>query len=231
MNGICRSLAYVPLKDKTLLKHWIHVIGRANLPLNASTRICSRHFVKAAGRRLYPGEVPSEELPVLSTTVMPNKCRKPPKVRPPLSHHGKADSLPAKSVTTSTSHDVGMNTEWDPGAGLEAQATRRAELEGELLQVRKCLFRLENIDRMVSFYTGFPSYIALYTCFKFLGPAVDYLRYSEGKASGSSSEKRFRPHDLAPLEEFFLVLARLRLGLMEQTWPTILVCRRALSPE
>ena len=34
--------------------------------------------------------IPSEELPVLSTTVTPNnKSRKPPKVRPPPSHHGQ----------------------------------------------------------------------------------------------------------------------------------------------
>ena len=213
------SFFSLPLKDKTLLKRWIHVIGRANLPVNASTRICSRHFIKAAGRRLYPGEVPSEELPVLSTTATPNKSRKPPKVHPPPLHHGKADSFPAKSVTVSTSRDMGMNTEWDPRADFEAQATRIAELEGELLQIKKCLFRLENIannDRMITFYTGFPSYTALYTCFKFLGPAVNHLQYNEGKASGLSSEKRFRPHVLTPLEEFFLVLTRLRLGLMEQ---------------
>ena len=94
-----------------------------------------------------------------------------------------------------------------------------ATLEGELLRVNKCLFRLENIvkiDKMVSFYTGLPSYSALKTCFKFLGPAVHFLHYSRGKTSESISEKRFRPHALSPLEECFLVLVRLRLGLMEQ---------------
>ena len=53
-----------------------------------------------------------------------------------------------------------VNTEWDPRADLKAQATRIATLEGELLQVNKRLFRLENIvnnDKMVSFYTGLDS--------------------------------------------------------------------------
>ena len=217
-----RDLSFfsLPLKDKKLLRQWIHLIGRLNLPLNGSTRICSRHFVNASGRRLYPGEVPSKELPVLPTTITPNKCRKPPKARP--TPVVKTDSL-SRSTEYIARRDIGVNTEWDPLADLEAQATRINTLEGELLQLSKCsemsTFRLKNIadnDKRVAFYTGFPSYSALKTCFKFLGPAVGFLRYSGGKASESTSEKRFRPHALPPLEEFFLVLVRLRLGLMEQ---------------
>ena len=60
-------------------------------------------------------------------------------------------------MTESTSRDVGMNTEWDPGAGLEAQATRIAELEGELLQVKKCLFHLENIAIMTEWSLSTPA--------------------------------------------------------------------------
>ena len=217
-----RDLSFfsLPLKDKKVLKQWIHLIGRANLPLNRSTRICSRHFVKAAGRKLYPGEVPSKELPVLSTTVKPSKCRRPPKQRPLPVVERETDSSPAKD-TMSNRRDIGVNTEWDFFAGLEAQATRIHTLEGELLQVKmqKHTFRLKNIannDRMVAFYTGFPSYSALHTCFKFFGPAVDFLRYSGGNGNEPTSDKRFRPHALPPLEEFFLALVRLRLGLLEQ---------------
>ena len=66
-----RNLSYfgLPFQDKKLLKQWIHRIGRANLPLNRSTRICSRHFIKAEGRKLCQDEVPSENLPVLSTQL------------------------------------------------------------------------------------------------------------------------------------------------------------------
>ena len=48
-----------PMKNKKLLKHWVHVIRRANPPLNRHTRTCSKHFVNAEGRRLYSDEVPS----------------------------------------------------------------------------------------------------------------------------------------------------------------------------
>ena len=56
------------------------MIGRKNLPLNPHTRICSKHFVNAEGRRLYLSEVPSLFLP--RTSISWNKSRrKPPRDR------------------------------------------------------------------------------------------------------------------------------------------------------
>ena len=77
------NLSYysLPLQNKKLLKHWIHKIGRSNLPLNCSTRVCSRHFINAKGRKLRKDEVPSEHLPVLPTSATPIKRRKPPRER------------------------------------------------------------------------------------------------------------------------------------------------------
>ena len=81
-------------------------------------------------------------------------------------------------------------------------------------------FRLVNIshnDKMVKFYTGFPSFASLKACFKFLGPAINYLSYKDQSMSDSDTLCRSGwPHSLPPMEEFFLVLVRLRLGLMEQ---------------
>ena len=59
----------LPLKRKELLKEWIHKIGRKNLPLNPSTRVCSEHFVNSRGRMLRSDEVPSVNLPILPTRV------------------------------------------------------------------------------------------------------------------------------------------------------------------
>ena len=66
----------LPLKDKKLLKQWIHAIGRKNLYLNKHTRVCSRHFVNANKRLLRPDEVATLELPQFST---PSSHRAPPK--------------------------------------------------------------------------------------------------------------------------------------------------------
>ena len=115
-----------------------------------------------------------------------------------------------------------MNTDWNVDDKVKEQAKRMDLLEAEVKQIKVNLeeqrFRLKNIagdDKMVAFYTGFPSYSALIACFRFLGPAVDYLSYT-GRNGETLPEKRFRPHVLPPLEEFFLLLVRLRLGLMEQ---------------
>ena len=53
-------------------------------------------------------------------------------------------------------------------------------------------------------------------CFKFLGPAVNQLIYWNSKLVDTCETKKGRPRTLASIEEFFLVLVRLRLGLLEQ---------------
>ena len=76
------------------------------------------------------------------------------------------------------------------------------------------LFRLKHIsddDAKVRFCTGFSTLSA------FLGPSVNHLKYwsrtsETDQVKSSSGRKRI----LSPLEEIFLVLVRLRLGLFEQ---------------
>ena len=215
-----RNLSFfsLPLKNKKLLRQWIHVIGRSNLPVNGGTRICSRHFVKAEGRKLHASEVPSKQLPLLPTKVTPSRNRKPPRERQ-LPVEQQADDQPLSDAVLCC--DAAVNTNWNVDE-VKEQAQRIDLLEAEVKQIKTNLeqqkFRLKNIasdDKMVTFYTGFPSYSALLACFRFLGPAVDYLSFT-GRNGETLPMKRFRPHLLPPLEEFFLVFVRVRLGLMEQ---------------
>ena len=218
-----RNLSYfgLPLQDKKLLKQWIHRIGRANLPLNRSTRICSRHFIKAEGRKLCQDEVPSENLPVLSTRVTPSTRRKPPKERTLETINTRTLTTP---VETGVAHcDKAVNTEFEDHVEMKKLTTKVEILEQQLEMTKQTLdrqkFRLSNIadnDKMVAFYTGFPSYACLKACFNFLGPAVHQLTRTANASSDSSLRKGGRPCTLPPLEEFFIVLVRLRLGLMEQ---------------
>ena len=91
----------------------------------------------------------------------------------------------------------------------------------ELEEIRKhesCRFSLESIasdDSKVAFYTGFPSYDHLKIYFDFLGPAASQLIYRDSRRVLDHSNKG-RPRSLPPMEEFFLTLVRLRLGLLEQ---------------
>jgi len=70
----------------------------------------------------------------------------------------------------------------------------------------------------VAFYTGFPSRAALMACFKFLGPADNELMYWNSKIDDAPCKVKRKgcPWKLAPIDEFFIVLVRLRLGLLEQ---------------
>lgn len=75
-------------------------------------------------------------------------------------------------------------------------------------------FRFEQIrhdDGAVRFYTGFPSLSVLMICFTFLGDAVANLSYRD-----HTKLTKGKPHKLSPLNEFFLMLCRLRVGLCEQ---------------
>ena len=74
------SFHRLPLKNKSLLKIWIHKIGRKNLPLNKNSCVCSEHF--PGGRRLLVNdEYPTLKLPKLSTQVVLPSKRTSPRIR------------------------------------------------------------------------------------------------------------------------------------------------------
>ena len=138
----------LPLQNKPLLKVWIHRIGRSNLPVNASTRICSQHFIKAERRLLRRDEAPTENLPQLRTHVTPPVRRKPPKER-------QAPPLGGKEVNSTPEpkyRDVGVNTDIC-GATVENKLnclkTKIQDLEQQLgdlkLNLDKKKFCLKNI--------------------------------------------------------------------------------------
>ena len=97
----------LPLNRKAILKQWIHVIRRINLPINGSTCVCSIHFVNAAGCLLRPDEVPSLHLPVRSTGDK-TATRKPLKITP-LSSHIPGTQAAAKIPTSSSTESDAIN--------------------------------------------------------------------------------------------------------------------------
>jgi len=85
----------------------------------------------------------------------------------------------------------------------------------------KALFRLENIkddNDLVHFYTGFPDYDTLLTFYKIVleEDAKVMRQWRSGQSKESYAEsKSGRNLKLPLLEQFFLTLVRLRLGLLE----------------
>ena len=101
---------------------------------------------------------------------------------------------------------------------------RVAQSERECADLKiKQPFRLRNIsddDNKVRLYTGYSSMAALMVYFNSLSRSVNTLNYwSSTSASGAPDYQvkltMGRPRMLSPLEEFFLVPARLHLGLFE----------------
>lgn len=221
------SLSYfkLPLRRKPILKQWIPVIGRKNLPINNSTLICSVHFINATGRKLRLDEVPSENVSIQSINVK-RTSRKPPKDR--VFVEKLSNSTPTNIVTDSPLQECkGTQTE---GLSMEEMehllpeeknknAKLMEQLSGLESELTRSHFRLANIkhnDSMVCFYTGFITFFALKSFYDFLGPAVNHLIYSQEGTKNDGATKRCHPRTLPPLEESFMTMVHLRLGLLEQ---------------
>ena len=159
-------------------------------------------------------------LPILTT---PTRKRRSPKQRKLLftdtdvSDDGRASSL-AELQQEESAVQTDITCE-----NIQSMLTRTDHLETRVLQLEQQLssqlFRLSNIaddPQKILFYTGFPDYASLRACFDYLGPAVNKLSYWGSVSSADSKKSTGRTRSLPPLEEFFLVLVRLRLGLFER---------------
>ncbi len=108
--------------------------------------------------------------------------------------------------------------------------TENEQLKGEnsllhdkLTKQNSCnAFSVENFkedDKLFKFYTGLPDYKTFKAVFRSFGPAVNKLVYHDsgtnpGKLVTPEYNKRGPKRTLTPEQEFFLVLVRLRLGLL-----------------
>ena len=185
LNLPCLSTRVVvlPLQRKDVLKQWVHKISRKNLQLNESTRVCSRHFVNSKGRILRFDEVPSLNLPCLSTCVV---------VLPP--HRLLIRYEQRKTVGQSSQHiatepdadhedpevkniDVAVNTDLTT-SDIEELEKQLQEAKKDLCEHEKQIFRVENISNdnsKVKYYTGFSTFSALMVCYNVLGPSVQQV--------------------------------------------------------
>ena len=140
------SFHRLPLRDKKLLKIWIYKIGRKNLPLSASTRVCSRHFIQSKNRKLRPDEYPTLNLPLVSTQVTQPRKRRSPKNRQPLEIDNTSESTesddPEPTISVAILTDV-------TGKDLDALATECEQLKRSLEETRTKLkateFRVDSL--------------------------------------------------------------------------------------
>jgi len=163
---------------------------------------------------------------VLPTSATVPAKRKSPRKRCETSSEDDETSEESESDTDEVINNEGSSTELTM-VDIQSMEQQLEEMKQKITELKRenesLKFTLDNIaytDKKVSFYTGFPSRAALMACFKFLGPAVNELIYwnsnIDDAAAACEAKKKGHPRSLAPIDEFFLVLVRLRLGLLEQ---------------
>lgn len=102
----------------------------------------------------------------------------------------------------------------------ETMLKRIKELEDENKELKVKLLTLENIrsdSKLMKFYTGFVNYETFIALFDYLQPKAEAMKYWNGRNSvggkhytcGKKSE-----HVLSKLDEFVMIMVRLRLGLL-----------------
>lgn len=126
-------------------------------------------------------------------------------------------NLPHTSTSTQTDTGSLYNTEGNHSENVGAVCTTRDV--GVEANCNPC-FSIEQIQdnkTLVQFYTGFADFETFKIAFTFLGEAVYCLRYWGNSNTGSDHilDSRGAPRKLTPMNEFLLVLCRLRCGLLE----------------
>ena len=236
------SFYRLPLHDQNLLEKWVVNIRRANINVNNHSRVCSAHFeggkkqgakdvptifawTKAVKSRPPPKQRPE---PVVSTPrfrsigittnmrldnhvstcckdlIIMNTADKEILVKPAATIEAATNTLLVEisNATTQTDHEVPVATYSDASTMTEEDCSESTPLRIEQIQ---------NDQKCLHFYTGFLSFQMLMVCFNFLGPAVSKLSYGDHQ-----KHTKGKPHKLTPLNEFFLMLICLRLGLYIQ---------------
>lgn len=201
-------------QNEGLLHQWMLKARLSNV--TKSTRICSIHFNK----KRKGNDVPS---------VFPwSHFRKLPAARPfinPVREH----TTSSEDILLAIEHDHAYCGRIQSPAILSA-VTEDISLSPSPVAVTQPVtlpepphtpFRIENIkndNKLIHFYTGFDDYRILEICYMVLGASVNHLTYwNPGKSlPHTPSPAKGRPtRCLTPFNEFFLVLCRLRLGLLE----------------
>ena len=232
-------------KDKQLLrKRWINMVSRKDFKPTLGHRVCSEHFV--GGKKTYMNNVPTitpktvNQKPRYERKTVKARNRV---VAEDVKGHQQAeehlndgyrpehDSLPLQSEEEVG--NVDDNTEELLRAQIAGLLQENSELRAkneELLfekisqkeETRELsLEKFKDDDKLFKFYTGIPDYPSFQALFRFLGPAAHNLVYKDSKTNSGKIvtpeyTKRGPKRPLTPEQELFLVLVRLRLGLLEE---------------
>ena len=213
-------------KNPELKKKWVQVLKRKGvLEFNSSNRVCSAHF--AGGIKMYMNNIPT--IFAKDTKSMPRK--KPMERKTPDDKYDlDIPEVPSDTEATTTSVNIENNDNDNEISklreeilSLQAKNTALQEKYNKDTSNLQCqLFRIERFigsDTDFRFYTGFPNYNSFKAFFDYLSPSCKHLVCHGTQTAPKISEHQIKcgkPRLMTPEQELFLVLVRLRLGLLVQ---------------
>ena len=227
------------VKEKARAQQWISKIRRDPGPdfvINQNTKVCSEHFTADD----YSGKDPGAARRVLKKTAIPSlfPWNSDKGFQRTTHNSNKTDStqlsietsqqncIELVSADVNETQDIGVEEVNFSGNDLVEFLQGKLEemsLHMEELQTKheKSLFQLENIKSnncQINLYTSFPDYDTLLHFYRTIlesdAKVMRQWRSSESK-DDYAEEKTGRSHKLPLLEQLFLTLVRLCLGLFE----------------
>jgi len=104
----------------------------------------------------------------------PPKQRTVPKPRAPTETSSSKEDIPDEGDRI---NNIGTKVNNGSKELIEQLKETVKTLEAELTETKFCIENISKDDQDLMFYTGFSSCISFKTCYDFLGPAVDHLKY------------------------------------------------------
>lgn len=234
----------LPLKNDRLLQTYLDLIGLTRSDITDNSRICSAHFSERGLWQfhskvpdIFPwsqsSSAPSSSPPGLegsqSIAELPTQSAS---LTPPETPRAQSTPPLASCRTCVVLHDHSYSTYHHTHTPIATQSllsdnTGSVSLSSTPLTTRTIgnqtcnysHFCIENFvadDAAIHFYTGFEDYPSLLAFFEYLGQAAYHLKYWGYTPTTTSVENRGSSRRLlTPLNELFLVLCRLRCGLLE----------------
>ena len=111
------------------------------------------------------------------------------------------------------------NTAQETGEYVKSLQDQLSALRSDIQNREFSIKRFQNDDNGIAFYTGFPNFETLLACYELVvdkAKNISYGKYDRKQFNTSVVESPGASRLLSLLDEFFLVLLRLRLGLLER---------------
>ena len=203
----CKGIKFYNLPTtKKILQVWLLLIGRRLVEVNVHSRICSKHFIGGQKTKDSLPQIFSWQKCPANTECPSTSTHSSPRLSSSdIVNHDHSYCLPqvlSTHLTPLTDHSISLSSS-------------TVNVETQTSASYFCIEQIADNDAAIHFYSGFNDYSTLIICFEFLGKSVDHLKYWGSKSKVPSMEKRGTSRSLTPLNEYFLVLCRLRCGLLE----------------